>query len=130
MYTKILIPAADRDFPVILCDGPDYAVLSQELISRGWVPWDSQEAPAGAGEVVIGQPGLSIKVDGINLLIDDVNPIAPPGWWDAVNAMFGCCMVIVVGKELLDFRSPTFAADFSKRVNNKTALYSLLPIRH
>lgn len=69
MYTKILIPAVSMNFPVILCDGPSNEVLCQELKSREWVPWHSQDVRAGdyhpgpgrAG--VQGGPDWSMKRD-------------------------------------------------------------------
>ncbi|MGV1010110.1 MAG: hypothetical protein ACOYBY_16135 [Dermatophilaceae bacterium] len=57
---------------------------------------------------------LRLVVDGQVILDDDANPVAPPGWWEAVDSFGGRCIVIITHAEDVDLTDPHSGSQLRK----------------
>ena len=93
MYAKILVPGPHQ-VPALMATAADAAVLLPQLLERGWASLGSRLPSAAMGELLVGPDRLQLVVDG-QALLDDLNPAAPDGWWQAVDRLGGYCVVVI-----------------------------------
>ena len=99
MYAKTLMPSDgpnDPAMPYLFVTAPRGSTITQDLIASGeWNPFRGWMAIAD-GEVEIMPNSLRVVVAGQLVLQDDTSSVAPPGWWDAVDAMRGHAGIVVL----------------------------------
>ena len=77
------------------------------------------------------QDGLTLEIGGLVLQEDNVNPISPDGWWDAVSHAGDRCLVAVVRSDALDLNAPDTRARFLDLLHEPEAgACALLPVVH
>lgn len=95
MFAKALWPTDPITVPLLLLTAP--RELVEQLHGRGWAPF--------AGDVIEADAQVDISTDGLTLTVDKqsmmsgLNPTAPPGWWEAVDALEQHAMVVVLPEE-------------------------------
>jgi hypothetical protein len=99
MYAKTLMPSDgpnDPATPFLYVTVPHGSSITKDLIAAGeWNPLRGGIAIAD-GEVRIMPNSLRVVVAGQLVLQDDTSSIAPPGWWEAVDAMKGHVGIVVL----------------------------------
>lgn len=123
---KTLIPGA-HPVPALLCATPDAPVLLPQLLDRGWGPF-SARLPDAPGEVIISSGRLQLVVEG-QLLLDDVNPTAPRGWWTAVDRLDTCCVVVITTDTDLDLSDPRVGEQVADLLGTDRAVFAALRVR-
>ena len=64
--------------------------LFEQLIDRGWAAYGAESGPGepSTSRLYITHQSLQLVVEG-QILLDDLDPTAPPGWWRAVDSFDG-----------------------------------------
>jgi len=93
VYAKTLIPGPNA-VPALMATTDDAEILLPQLLERGWARFGEPLPTASAGRLVVGSDRLQLVVDD-QALLDDLNPYAPDGWWAAVDALQGKCVVVI-----------------------------------
>ena len=129
MYAKTLVLMPTGAIPMIAATTSALDVLASQLLSRGWGPFDGRSAPAGSGHLTVSHDRLQLLVDG-QVLLDDLNPAAPDGWWAAVDGFAGRCVVVVVATGRLDLTRPDVGGQMVELMDEQAGVWAVLPIEH
>ena len=127
MYAKTLIPGP-RPIPALMATTSQADTLWPQLLSCGWVPFGNTLQPAAAGELRIGVDRLQVVLDGDVVVDDDANPASPEGWWAAIDALHGHCIVVMVRGGAVDLHHPEAGDQLAALLNTNHALSAALPI--
>jgi hypothetical protein len=100
----------------------------RELLKAGWAPYASAVVPDEDAEIQIALDRLALIWRGVPLLEDDTNPVSPPGWWSAVDALGQRALCVVVEHGLLDLRSATFAQELAALVDSRRTASALVRV--
>ena len=80
MYAKGLVPGPPHAIATLTATTSDGDILMSQLLDRGW-GWLGEPSPATpAGHLTITHGRLQLVVDD-QLVLDDLNPASPRGWW-------------------------------------------------
>ncbi len=112
MYAKTLIPGPQVDVPGLLVTTSSDQAL-RDLRAHGWGELGDDPPKLTTSVVRLGTPGLQLVVNGMAILDDDTNPVAPPGWWEAIDAIKSALGAPLVGVQVVrcadvpdDFHDP------------------------
>lgn len=128
MYAKTLI-AGRPPVPGLVGTTLNPAVLLAQLLERGWSVFGEPPPRRPVGELVIDADRLQVIVDG-QVLLDDTNSVGPDGWWSAVDALDGRCVVIVCADSDVNLAGGTLGQQLTALKNaGHGAVYAALPVR-
>lgn len=104
MYMKALIPGSDSraPMPMIIILTNNYDAYVQPLRAAGWDQGETNTQREDHGYLEITTGGLQLIVEGAAILSDDMNPISPPGWWDAVHTLGDKCWAVMAKPESIN----------------------------
>ena len=113
--------------PTLIATTEQADVLLPRLRSRGWGRFGGAVPQASVGEVVISDARLQLVVDG-EILLDDVNPPSPAGWWKAVDQFEGQCAVLVVRDGEVDLHERGVDTWLNGLAHTDQAVFAVLPV--
>lgn len=126
MYAKTLIPGS-MPIACLVATAEQPDVLLPQLLDRGW-DWFGSTIPANLqGDLVIDHQRLRLVVDG-QILLDDLNPASPAGWWAAVDQLQGRCAVIIVRREDVDLTDKASGLQLQSVLDQQRAVWAFLPL--
>lgn len=105
----------------------DADVLVPQLLDRGWAVFGEPLPAVAAGRVVVGSDRLQLVVED-QALLDDVNPYAPDGWWAAVDALQGRCVVVIVRDGDVDLAHHDAGEQLAALMGSGRAVFAALPV--
>jgi hypothetical protein len=111
MYAKTLVPGPPLDLPSLMSTTDDPDVLLPQLRALGWGRFGGPVPAAPAGQLVTSPDRLQLIVGG-QAVLDDLNPVSPPGWWKVVDRLGGKCVVVVVRQGDVDLTRPDVATSY------------------
>ena len=126
MYAKTLVPGPNP-VPALMATTDDADILLPQLLDRGWALFGEPLPPAGTGRLAVGADRLQLVVDG-QALLDDLNPYAPDGWWAAVDALQGRCVVVIVRAGDVDLAHHDAGAQLAALMGTSRAVFAALPV--
>ena len=126
VYAKTLIPGP-TPLPALMATTDDADVLVPQLLDRAWVLFGEPLPAAPAGRVVVGSDRLQLVVDG-QVLLDDLNPWAPDGWWTAVDGLQGRCVVVIARDGDVDLAHHDAGAQLAALMGSGRAVFAALPV--
>lgn len=106
--------------------------LFEQLIDRGWAAYGAESGPGepSTSRLYITHQSLQLVVEG-QILLDDLDPTAPPGWWRAVDSFDGRCVVVVVRSEDVDLHDPNSGKTLQRLMDDpESGVWALVPIEH
>lgn len=127
MYAKTLVPGPPA-VPGLVGTTRDAPVLVPQLLERGWAVFGDPTPGRAAGELVFSADRLRLMVEG-QVLLDDANPAGPAGWWAAVDALAGRCVVIVCANSDLDLAGNHARQQLTALRDTGRAAFAALPVR-
>jgi hypothetical protein len=98
-----------------------------QLTVRGWARLGDPLPAAAAGELRIGTDRLQVVVDD-QALLDDLNSASPDGWWSAVDALEGRCVVVLVRDGDVDLTNQQAGAQLAALMGTNRAVFAALPV--
>jgi hypothetical protein len=126
MYAKTLVPGP-HPVPALMATTDDADTLLPQLLKRGWALFGEPPPPAPSGRLVVGSDRLQLMVDG-QALLDDLNPYAPDGWWDAVDGLQGRCFVVIVPDGDVDLSHHAAGEQLEALMGTGRAVFATLPV--
>lgn len=124
MYAKTLIPGP-MPIACLVASAEQPDVLLPQLLDRGW-DWFGSTIPANPqGDLVIDHQRLQLVVDD-QILLDDLNPASPPGWWPAVDHLQGRCAVIIARREDVDLTDKESGSQLQNLLDQQRAVWAFL----
>ena len=127
VYAKTLIPGP-HPVPALMATTADPDILLPQLLDRGWALFGERPPAQAAGELVIGADRLQLVVDD-QALLDDLNPYAPDGWWAAVDALQGRCVVVIAGNGDVDLAHHDAGTQLAALMGTGRAVFAALRVR-
>ncbi len=94
MYAKTLIPGP-LPTPTLTATTSVAHQLFPELLASGWKRYGVEDLAVSRTDVLITHDSLQLVVDGI-VVLSDIDPASPAGWWEAVDGIDGQCVVVVL----------------------------------
>lgn len=126
VYAKTLIPGP-HPVPALMATTDDADVLVPQLLDRGWAPFGNPLPDQAVGRLVIGSDRLQLVVED-QALLDDLNPYAPDGWWAAVDALQGRCVVVIGRSGDVDLAHHESGEQLAALLGSRRALFAALPV--
>lgn len=102
-------------------------MLVPQLLDRGWALFGEPPPTAAAGQLVVGSDRLQLIVDD-QALLDDLNPYAPDGWWAAVDALEGRCVVVIARDGDVDLAHHDAGEQLAALMGSGRAVFAALPV--
>ncbi len=127
VYAKTFIPGG-RPVPALMAATTADRLLRLQLSRRGWVRFGQPLQPGAVGQVHLGVDRLQVVIDDTMVLDDGANPTSPEGWWAAVDALGGHCVVVMVREGALDLAQPGADAQLVTLLNTDRAMSAALPV--
>ena len=126
MYVKTLMHRM-LTVPTLIATTDEGGALLPRLRSRGWGRFGGGVPQTPAGGLVVSEARLQLLVDG-EVLLDDVNPPSPDGWWKAVDRFEGQCAVVVVRGGEVDLDERGLDAWLISLADTDRAVFAVLPV--
>ena len=126
VYAKTLIPGP-HPVPALMATTDEAEILMPQFLDRGWALFGGPPGAAPAGRVVVGSDRLQLVVDD-QALLDDVNPYAPDGWWAAVDALEGRCIVVITRDGDVDLSHHEAGEQLVALMGTGRAVFAALPV--
>ena len=126
MYAKTLVPGP-RPVAALMATTNEADVLVPQLAARGWVPFGDPLKTAAEGQIVIGADRLRLVVAG-QVLLDDLNPYAPDGWWTAVDQRQGRCLVVILRAGDVDLAADDAGEQLTALLGSNSSVSASLPV--
>lgn len=131
MYAKAVIPGTNGvNVPLIVATAAPGQILVQQLRDRGWPPFGGDlfaDADAAA-EVMPDRFALSIHNEA--LLEDNTNPVAPAGWWTAVDALGDRAVCVVFAAGVVDLRDGNIGSRMNELLESQATAQGLVHVLH
>lgn len=127
MYAKTLVPGPPLDIPSLMATTAEAGVLLPQLKALGWNRFGDPVPSAPAGQLVISPDRLQLVVEDQTVL-DDLNPVSPPGWWKAVEQLGGRCAVVVLRQGDVDLHQPESGERLRALMDTDRAVFAVLPV--
>ena len=108
MYAKTLIPGP-LPTPTLTATTSVAHQLFPELLASGWKRYGVEDLAVSRTDVLITHDSLQLVVDGI-VVLSDIDPASPAGWWEAVDGIDGQCVVVVLKTGDIDLHDPQLGA--------------------
>lgn len=133
MYAKALVPVPGTPgIPSLIGTTSSMDQLLQKLPAFGWSLYGTAPAPGARGILRITvEHRLQLDIDGIRIL-DGPNPVAPPGWYEAVDAFDGHCLVEILRTGDVDLTDPDCGTRMEELSDlpDAAGLTAILPLVH
>ena len=128
MYVKTVVPGP-LAIATLTATSTREVVFGQ-LIARGWGVYGDSPGFPTTTQLAITHRSLQLVVDG-QVLLDDLDPGSPPGWWDAADRLGNCCVVVVLHDHLVDLHDPHLGERMQALMGDPDAGgWAVVPIRH
>lgn len=131
MYAKTLVLGPPISIPTVVGTTSAMDELLPELINHGWSPYGAEFTGHGDGRLNLTLDQRLQVIVGGKVILDDTNPIAPPGWYEATEAIGGRCIVIVLRPSDVDLTLPDVADTMRDLLDQPgVGAWTPLPIEH
>lgn len=128
MYAKMLVPGPPS-VPALVATSAAFEVLGQ-LLAQGWSEYGQPPAEPDSCRLLITHRSLQLFVAG-DILLDDLDPAAPPGWWPAVDRLDGRCVVVVISPGLIDLSDRELGVTLRQLMDRSgTGVWAVVPVEH
>ena len=127
MYAKTLVPGPPLDIPSLTATTAEPEALLPQLRALGWARFGDPVPTGAVGQLVISPDRLQLVVDDQTVL-DDLNPVSPPGWWKAVDQLGGRCAVVVLRQGDVDLHQPDSGERLRALMDTDRAVFAVLPV--
>lgn len=126
MYGKALIPGTNGvNVPLVVVASPPGPIIEQ-LRAQGWTPYGSGLGEGARGTLTITPYSLTLDTADGRVMEDDDNPLAPAGWWEAVDAIGGRAVAVVLPP--VDIRAADFADRFVELIDDPSTAHALVHV--
>lgn len=131
MFAKTLVPGP-LALPTLTATTSAMDTLLPQLLAHGWARYGAEGVTQNAnGALMLTlEQRLQLVVAG-QVLLEDVNPMAPPGWWEAVTKLEDRCVVNVLRTADVDLRQSDVGSRMRALLDVPGAgAWALLPVDH
>lgn len=127
LLTKALLPTDVLTLPLLLATGPEHAAAVDQLRALGWDRY-GQEIDTVDAQLTITPATMTLTAAGHPLLpAGTPNPAAPPGWWEAVDAL-GSHVVVLVLPHGTDLTSAQLPSTLEQLRSDPRTAQGLVPV--
>lgn len=128
MYAKTLVPGP-LPTPTLTATTSVDALFGQ-LLDSGWAHYGSPLVETASTRLLITHASLQLVVDG-EVILDDRDSGSPQGWWAAVDAIGGKCVVVVLRTDDVDLNDPLAGARMRELMEEPgSGVWAIVPIHH
>lgn len=129
MFAKTLVPGS-MPIPTLTTTTSEPDVLFPQLVQAGWGWYGGPPPSPQTTQLLITHRSLRVVVDGA-VILDDLDPASPPGWWKAVDGLEGKCVVLVIKTGAIDLGASDAGARARALMDERGAgVWALTDVRH
>lgn len=129
MFAKALIPG-DPPVPSLQVTTSVGEQLFGQLLREGWSEFGAALSSPAGSQLLVTHRSLQLVVNG-QVLLEDLDPAAPAGWWPAVDGLGGRCVVLIVRTGAVDLADPAAGRVLQGLMGQTGAgVWGLVPVSH